>query len=605
MGLTDLSKRSYFSPIESVRMESAAIRQEWEGRTLDGKFALLEQLAGSAEVGVFLTLRQGARKAAIKIIPAEAAVADAYLAHWEAAKALSHPYLMPLFDAGRSTLDGVGVVYVVTEFAEHNLAHTIQEEALTPHSVRDIFRHILDVLSYVHAEGFIHGGVKPSKILLVEDKWKLAGDEFLAVEDRAWKPEQNPGIYDAPEVVTGKFTEATDTWCVGMTLAEALTQHPPTRNGHKIGEPHVPNSLPEPFFDIVSACLRSNPAERCTLDEIRRELAAIPSRTFDVYSIPLATACAAPGVAATSTVLDPIPAVPEQISSASEPSPSAVTTSPVASPPEPPAAGMLSAEPEDDALARTGVPIVPIVLGLVVLIAFVMVLVLRSNRSQIPQIPLTDSTQNLPSSANPTLPQSDARSAPPNQAPSAASPVTPTPQQQTQSQTLSADEADETAPGPQSQTAQPSHGTTPQSDGASAPEKPTAPTTGEADTGADQAYSTAPANALGKVQEQVLPDVTQSARHSMREPAEVTVRVAVDRNGVVKDVSYISPDGGNYFARTAVRAAHLWKFTPPERNGNPQSSTWTLHFTFSPTKTNVEAKEDFRYVGQAGSRTVP
>lgn len=599
MGLTDLSKRSYFSPVESVRMESAAIRQEWEGRTLDGKFALLEQLAGSAEVGVFLTLRQGARKAAIKIIPAEGVVADAYLAHWEAAKALSHPYLMPLFDTGRSTLDGAGVVYVVTEFAEHDLARTIQEEALTPHSVRDIFRHILDVLSYVHAEGFIHGHVKPSKILLVEDKWKLSGDEFLAVEDRAWKPEQNPGIYDAPEVVTGKFTEATDTWCVGMTIAEALTQHPPTRNGNKIGEPHVPDSLPEPFFDIVSACLRSNPEKRCTFDEIRRELAAIPSRTFDVYSIPLATACAAPGIAPTSRVLDPIPAVPEQISPASEPSPSAVTTSPVASPPEPPA------DLEDDALARTGIPIVPIVLGLVVLIAFVLVLVLRSSRSQIPRIPLTDSTHKLPSSASPTVPQSDTPAALPNQAPGVESPVSPAPQQLKPSQTLPADEADETAPRSQSQTAQPSHGTTPQSDGASAPEKPTASTTGEADTGADQAYSTAPANALGKVREQVLPDVTQSARHSMRESVEVTVRVAVDRNGVVKDVSYISPDEGNYFARTAVRAAHLWKFTPPERNGNPQSSTWTLYFTFSPTKTNVEAKEDFRYVGHAGSRTVP
>jgi TonB family protein len=80
----------------------------------------------------------------------------------------------------------------------------------------------------------------------------------------------------------------------------------------------------------------------------------------------------------------------------------------------------------------------------------------------------------------------------------------------------------------------------------------------------------------------------------MREPVEVTVRVAVDRNGAVKNVSYISPDEGSYFARTAVRAAHLWKFVPPERNGNPQSSTWVLHFTFSPTKTKVEAKEYFR-----------
>ena len=84
--------------------EDASIRAEWEGRLIDGRFALLEWLGGSEDRGVFLTVLQGVRKAAIKLIPAEGAEADELIARWEKARTLSHPHLMGVLETGRCVL---------------------------------------------------------------------------------------------------------------------------------------------------------------------------------------------------------------------------------------------------------------------------------------------------------------------------------------------------------------------------------------------------------------------------------------------------------------------------------------------------------------------
>ena len=51
-------------------MKSGSICEGWEGRTIDGKFPLLEWLGGWAEQCVFLTVRQGMQTANIKLIVA-------------------------------------------------------------------------------------------------------------------------------------------------------------------------------------------------------------------------------------------------------------------------------------------------------------------------------------------------------------------------------------------------------------------------------------------------------------------------------------------------------------------------------------------------------
>ena len=84
-------------------MKTEAIRGDWEGRVIDGKFTLRQWLGGSDVSGVFLTELPGdpPQKAAIRLIPAGQIDAEAQLARWQAAAALSHPHLMRLLHCGR------------------------------------------------------------------------------------------------------------------------------------------------------------------------------------------------------------------------------------------------------------------------------------------------------------------------------------------------------------------------------------------------------------------------------------------------------------------------------------------------------------------------
>src|SRR5208282_416764 len=55
---------------------------------------------------------------------------------------------------------------------------------------------------------------------------------------------------------------------------EALTQRPPSRDAAAGDVPIVPETLPQPFLEIVQECLRPNPAERCSIADIQSRLTA-------------------------------------------------------------------------------------------------------------------------------------------------------------------------------------------------------------------------------------------------------------------------------------------------------------------------------------------
>jgi serine/threonine protein kinase len=248
-----------------------SIGQLWEGRTIDGKYALLEWLGGSANHGVFVTLRQGLTRSVIKVILAEGDDADAYMAQWEASRGLSHRHLMPIFDTGRYTIDGTSMVYIVTESADRVLSQFIDERPLKPHEATNILYPIVEALSYLHAKGFVHGHVKPSNILVAGDELKLSTDHFRLA---AGVPSRlgEPSPYDAPEVGVGILTPAADVWSLSITLVEALTQQRPVWDSATNTQPEIPASLPRPFSEFVPDCLRINPTARCILSDIKAKL---------------------------------------------------------------------------------------------------------------------------------------------------------------------------------------------------------------------------------------------------------------------------------------------------------------------------------------------
>ena len=254
-------------------MNIAAIRSDWVGRVVDGRFALLEWLGGSDRSGAFVTELQDDRtqKAVIKLIAVDAAHAESQTAGWAVAASLIHPHLMRPIHSGQDQIDDVALHYFVTEYAEEVLSQILLERPLTPAEAREMLDPVLDALDFLHGKGFVHGHVKPSNILVVVGELKLSGD-CIHVAGEPWEHAQAPGVYDAPECDDGPITAAADMWSLGMTLVEVLTQHLPVWDRVASRDPVLPGSIPQPFANIAQECLRRDATRRCSIREIRTRL---------------------------------------------------------------------------------------------------------------------------------------------------------------------------------------------------------------------------------------------------------------------------------------------------------------------------------------------
>ena len=585
-------------------MGTASIREDWEGRSVDGKFALLEWLGGSAESGVFLTVLGGVQRAVIKLIPAEGADTEAFLAQWEMAKALSHIHLMRLLEAGRCTVEGTDVLYVVTEHAEKVLSKFLPEKPLQGHEASNIFTPVLEALSYLHENGFVHGHIKPSNILVCGGELKISCDDFF-VAGGVSKPPRKPSIYDAPEVAAGTLTAAADVWSVGISLVEALTQRPPARDAGNV--PIVSGNLPRPFPDIVRDSLRPEPGERCSIGDIQGRLAvrseARPESVPEARSE--ARAQGRLGRKTSAAASEQVAAAPAPVAAAGQPMGRWETEEPV--PPLP----TLFEDIEEANLTRF--PITPILIIAVVALAVVAVLVMRSNGIK---ISWPFQTQSAPAVRQQPAQPPQSTTATPSDAesgtsatPSAASPSSSATQPQTPApstnDTQSAPATGEDAPQQTSPTKSTGEASSAAGAGKAAPKPQTAAAAASATQSTPAANQVEPqtpgaapasseatgATTEGAVASRVLPNVSQSAIESMHGPVVVETRVFVDRSGGVLSAAYITQGPGNYFARIALRAAQSWKFTPPQTHGHPQPSVWTLRFYFTHGKTEVTATQ--------------
>lgn len=241
-----------------------------EERVVNGRFRLLRWLGGTGTSAVYLTAFDGnpPRMAALKLVAASEPDAEVRLAGWIAAARLSHKNLIGIIDCGRAEIGGCQFVYEVIDYADEILDEILPARPLTPDEVREMLGPVLNVLEYMHAHGYAHGRIKPSNLLVVNDRLKLSGDSIALTGDNSAE-RAGMDVYEAPELRRGAITPAVDTWALGMTLVVALTQRPARWERWIDEEPAIPAGLAEPFGQIAKACLRVDPAERCTLEEIR------------------------------------------------------------------------------------------------------------------------------------------------------------------------------------------------------------------------------------------------------------------------------------------------------------------------------------------------
>jgi TonB family protein len=242
---------------------------KWEGQTIDGVFPLRRFLSASDHSAVFLTeyKAQNLPNAALKLVPAIPALAQAQLSQWTAATTLAHPHLTRLFEAGRCQLGGHEFLFVVMEYAEQTLSQILPQRTLTADEVREMLPPILSALAFLHSKNLVHGQLKPTNILAVNDQLKLASDTVRPAGGSAATISRS-SVYDPPEAKDHGFSAAGDIWGLGVTVVEGLTQQLPSWPDSKSDTASFPAVLPPTFVAIVRQCLNRNPANRPTVDEV-------------------------------------------------------------------------------------------------------------------------------------------------------------------------------------------------------------------------------------------------------------------------------------------------------------------------------------------------
>jgi TonB family protein len=249
-------------------MNAAVAQERWQGQIIDEKFPLLEWVGGSANTAVFRTQLPGStQSAAIKLVRADTVNAAQQLSTWKQLISLSHPNLLRMFHAGHCRLNAAQWVYCVVEYAEENLEQVLPARALNSSEVADLLPPVLAALAFVHRQGFVYSGLKPSNIFAVKNQLKLA---IEPLQPAGHARDSRTGAYDAPE--RGPFTEAADLWSLGMTIVSVFDQRPLTWGRESGVVPPLPKSIPAPYRLIAGECLRVDPAERCSLQRIREVL---------------------------------------------------------------------------------------------------------------------------------------------------------------------------------------------------------------------------------------------------------------------------------------------------------------------------------------------
>jgi TonB family protein len=250
---------------------------KWESEVINGQFRLRRFLGGSEHSAVFLTeyKAQNLPDAALKLVPAIPTLTEAQLSHWTTAATLSHPHLMRLLESGRCELGGLQFLFVVMEYAEQTLSQILPRRALTPDEVREMLPPTLDALAFLHRNHLVQGRLRPSNILVVNDQLKLASDTVHPAGDSAASIAKS-SLYDPPEARDGSSSAAGDIWGLGVTIVEALTQHPPSWPDRRFENVSLPTTLPPAFMAIARQCLNRNPASRPSVADLEALIKRAP-----------------------------------------------------------------------------------------------------------------------------------------------------------------------------------------------------------------------------------------------------------------------------------------------------------------------------------------
>ena len=220
--------------------------------------------------------RESGEPVAVKVLRPEAArmpdLVAGFAAEAEILAGLDHPGIVGLRDVTEMDHAPALVLDLVTG---EDLRQRVRRDGPVPPAIAaHIAAQVADALTYLHAEGVVHGDIKPANLLVPADGGRVRIADFGVARRLA---DGRPAVihatpeYVAPEVVGGQPAEpASDVYALGIVLYELLTGRSPYRGGpptqvlarHATCAPVPPPGLPAVVWPVIEDCLATDPARR-------------------------------------------------------------------------------------------------------------------------------------------------------------------------------------------------------------------------------------------------------------------------------------------------------------------------------------------------------
>ena len=244
------------------------LRREPDPRGLEpgdafGEYVIDGQLGEGGMGVVFRAIREDGAVVALKVIKpglvADEKTARRFAREARAASEVDHPHLIDLLDAGE--VDGIG--YLAMRYvAGKSLDDRIQARGPLPiEDTTRIVAEIASALDALHAAGLVHRDVKPSNILLDDERGALLTDFGLAKRrdySMLTAPGQMLGTLDyiAPEMLRGEEPgPSADLYALGCVVFECLAGEPPFggKSMFEVGMAHLGDQPPDPCAGRLDA----------------------------------------------------------------------------------------------------------------------------------------------------------------------------------------------------------------------------------------------------------------------------------------------------------------------------------------------------------------
>ncbi|MBQ0828966.1 serine/threonine-protein kinase [Streptomyces tagetis] len=272
-----------------------------------GSKYLLEEPLGRGATGTVWRARQretaGAEAAvagqpgetvAIKVLKEELAsdadIVMRFLRERSVLLRLTHPNIVRVRDL---VVEGDLLALVMDLVEGPDLHRYLRENGpFTPVAAALLTAQVADALAASHTDGVVHRDLKPANVLL-----RQSGGEMhpMLTDFGIARLADSPGLtrthefvgtpaYIAPESAEGRpQTSAVDVYGAGILLYELVTGRPPFSGGsalevlhqHLSAEPRRPSTVPEPLWTVIERCLRKNPGERPSAENLARGLRVV------------------------------------------------------------------------------------------------------------------------------------------------------------------------------------------------------------------------------------------------------------------------------------------------------------------------------------------